>query len=76
MKTIEVTIGPKGEVQLETRGFAGRACRDASQALIDSLGLSRSEQLTAEFYRSETTCVQQAAATSSSGTSIDDNPRQ
>jgi len=68
MKTIEVTVGPKGEVQLETRGFAGRACRDVSQALIDSLGLSRSEQLTAEFYRSETARAQQATTTNSPGT--------
>ena len=64
MKTIEVTVGPKGEVQLETRGFAGRACQDLSQALIDSLGQSVSQQLTAEFYRSET--AQQATSASSS----------
>lgn len=51
MKTIEVTIGPKGDVQLETYGFAGASCRDVSKALITSLGLPVAEQLTAEFYQ-------------------------
>lgn len=66
MKTIEITIGPKGEVQLETRGFAGGTCRDAARALVSSLGLAVSEQLTAEFYRSETNSAQHAATSTSS----------
>ena len=64
MRTIEVTIGPKGEVQLETRGFAGGTCRDVAKTLVGSLGQTVAEQLTAEFYRIETT--QQAAAASAS----------
>ena len=68
MKTIELTIGPQGDVQLETRGFAGGTCRDVSKALSGSLGQPVAEQLTAEFYRSETPCAHQAnaACTSSS----------
>lgn len=71
MKTIEIIIGPKGEVQLETRGFAGGTCRDAAKALVGALGQAVSEQLTAEFYRNEQTCSNELDATSqtlSSGT--------
>jgi hypothetical protein len=64
MRTIEVTVGPKGEVQLETRGFAGRACQDVAQTLVGCLGQPVAEQLTAEFYRSETACAQTNAAAS------------
>jgi hypothetical protein len=66
MKTIEITIGPKGEVQLETRGFAGGTCRDAAKALVGALGQTVSERLTAEFYRSEQTCANELNATSQS----------
>jgi hypothetical protein len=65
MRTIEVTIGPRGEVQLETRGFAGRACQDVAKTLVGCLGQPVAEQLTAEFYRSETACAHTNAATSS-----------
>ena len=64
MKTVEITIGPKGDVQLETRGFAGKACQFVSQALISSLGACVSEQLTAEFYQSEPAFARQANAAS------------
>jgi hypothetical protein len=68
MRTIEVTVGPKGEVQLETRGFAGRACQDVAKTLIGSLGQSVAEHLTAEFYRSETACAHTNASATSSET--------
>jgi hypothetical protein len=68
MKTIEITIGPKGDVQLETRGFAGASCRDASKALVASLGLPVAEQLTAEFYQSAHAAAHRLDAGSSSST--------
>lgn len=49
-KTIEVIISPNGESRLETKGFAGSECKDASRALESALGKSMSESLTAEFY--------------------------
>lgn len=64
MRTIEITIGPKGDVQLETRGFAGASCRDVAKALVASLGQAVSEQLTAEFYRSEQACDNELKAKS------------
>ena len=49
-KTIEVIIAPDGSTKLETKGFAGKACQDASRFLEAALGTSQSEQLTADFY--------------------------
>lgn len=47
---IEVTVSPQGETRLETKGFAGGTCRDASKALETALGVRGAEQLTREFY--------------------------
>jgi hypothetical protein len=51
LTTIEVTVGPRGETTVETRGFTGPACRDASRALEQALGARIAERLTAEFYQ-------------------------
>jgi len=50
-RTIEVIVNPKGEVKVETKGFAGGSCRDVSKALEEALGVRASEQVTAEFYQ-------------------------
>ena len=52
-KIIEVTITAKGETSVQTRGFAGPSCRDASRALEEALGQRTGEQLTAEFHQSQ-----------------------
>lgn len=49
-QVIEVTVSPKGETKIETKGFAGNACKAASESLEKALGLKQSERLTAEFY--------------------------
>jgi len=49
-KTIEVTVSPAGETTVETKGFAGPACREASRRLEAALGRPTSERLTAEFH--------------------------
>jgi DUF2997 family protein len=54
-KIIEVTIGPKGETKIETKGFAGTDCRLASQFVEEALGQRSAERLTAEFYRGQQT---------------------
>ncbi|MEW4529415.1 DUF2997 domain-containing protein [Maioricimonas sp. JC845] len=45
-------MAPDGQARLETRGFAGSACRDASKFLESALGRQSSEQLTAEYHQS------------------------
>ena len=50
MKTIEVVISPAGETRIETKGFAGSQCRNATRLLETALGKSTAEQTTPEFH--------------------------
>jgi len=50
---IEVVISPTGETRVETKGFVGSSCRQASQFLEQALGAKLGETLTAEFYQEE-----------------------
>jgi hypothetical protein len=50
-KIIEITVSPGGETTVQTKGFSGSACRDASRAIEALLGQRTSEQLTSEFYQ-------------------------
>lgn len=52
---IEVIVKPNGETKIETHGFAGSSCRQASAFLEAALGNRTSEQLTAEFHQTEST---------------------
>lgn len=47
---IEVTVSPQGETRIETKGFTGGRCREASKALETALGVRETEQLTSEFH--------------------------
>ncbi|MGB7160770.1 MAG: DUF2997 domain-containing protein [Tepidisphaeraceae bacterium] len=51
MKTIEIIIDAKGDARVQTKGFAGSACRDASALLERALGEVTAEQLTPESYQ-------------------------
>ena len=51
MTTIEITVSPRGETKVETKGFTGASCRDASRFLEEALGRPTSERLTAAFYQ-------------------------
>ena len=53
-KVIEIIVSPTGETQMETKGFAGEECREASGFLEAALGNRTGEQLTAEFHQSST----------------------
>ena len=53
MKTIEITISPKGESKVETKGFSGGACREDSRFVEQALGQRTAETLTAEFYQGQ-----------------------
>jgi hypothetical protein len=49
-KLIEITVLPNGETRVETKGFTGSECREASKFIEQSLGQRTDEQLTAEFH--------------------------
>jgi hypothetical protein len=51
MKTIEIIVSPKGETTVQTKGFAGGECRQASKFVEQALGQRTGEQLTAEFHQ-------------------------
>ena len=51
MKRIEIIVSPTGETRLETKGFAGGECLQASQFLEIALGTKSGEHLTAEFHQ-------------------------
>jgi hypothetical protein len=52
-KIIEVTVSPKGETSIQTKGFTGGECREASRRLETALGVRNSEQLTSEFHATD-----------------------
>jgi len=52
VKIIEIIISTDGQSRIETRGFTGSRCRDASRFLEAALGTVSSEQLTAEYHQS------------------------
>ncbi len=51
MKTIEIIVSPKDETRVQTKGFAGSSCRDASRFIEQALGQRTAEQLTGEFHQ-------------------------
>ena len=52
-KIIEIVISPEGRTTVQTSGFTGSACRDASKFVEEALGQRISENLTAEFYQTQ-----------------------
>ena len=53
-KTIEIIVSPEGQSRIETKGFTGSECRQASEFIEQALGKRTNEQLTAEFHQSAT----------------------
>lgn len=51
MRTIQIIIDPQGQVRLQTQGFSGASCREASKSLEQALGLIESDQPTPELYQ-------------------------
>ena len=55
MKIIKITVDPKGQSKVETKGFTGGECREASRFVEQALGTRSAETLTAEFYQDQET---------------------
>lgn len=51
MPIIEIIVSPQGETHIETKGFTGAGCRQASEFLEQALGRRANERLTSEFYQ-------------------------
>jgi hypothetical protein len=59
VRTIEVVISPTGESRVQTRGYAGSACLEASRFLEQALGIVADDQKTGEFYQASEVVQQQ-----------------
>ena len=51
MKTIEIIVSPNGQTDVQTKGFTGGECREASRFVEEALGQKIEETLTAEFHQ-------------------------
>lgn len=49
-RVIEVIVSPQGEATVQTKGFAGGECLQASKFLEQALGLATADHKTEEFY--------------------------
>jgi hypothetical protein len=49
-RMIEVLVSPTGEVSVQTKGYAGADCLQASKFLEQSLGVTSADRKTTEFY--------------------------
>lgn len=58
MKTIEITFLPNGQSRVETKGFVGGECREASRFLEQAIGQSKHETLKPEFHQSASSSTQ------------------
>lgn len=54
MKTIEIIVSPTGQPTVQTKGFTGTSCRDASRFLEQALGRRTGEQLSTEYFSAPT----------------------
>ena len=54
-KTIEIIIAPNGQSKVETKGFTGSECREASRFIEQAIGQQTNELLKSEFHQTATT---------------------
>lgn len=64
LKSIEITIATDGKSKVETKGFTGTDCRNASRFLEASLGTRKTESLTSEFYATNSQTQRENESTS------------
>jgi hypothetical protein len=50
LKEIEITVDTKGNSQVQTKGFAGSECIQASQFIEQALGKQVQQRTTPEFF--------------------------
>lgn len=57
-RVIEVIVSPTGETVVQTTGYVGPDCVQASRFLEEKLGTRTTERLTADFYEGITRTVE------------------
>jgi hypothetical protein len=61
MPTITVRVSHTGQTVIETTGFKGKACQDATRQLERALGKLEAETKKPEFFQAAGTSQQQSA---------------
>lgn len=56
---IEIIVTPDGKTNLQTLGFTGASCQQASRFLEETLGQKTTDRRTAEFYQAQSTSAEQ-----------------
>ena len=52
-RIIEVTVSPRGEAIVQTKGYSGGDCLAASRFLEHALGVATGDRRTAEFHQGQ-----------------------
>jgi hypothetical protein len=52
-KLIEVLIDEDGNIEVQTQGFSGASCKQATAELERALGKVTTDTVTAEYYRAQ-----------------------
>ena len=55
---IEVTVTPQGAVTVQTKGYTGADCLQASKFLEQALGVATADRKTAEYFTTTDTTQQ------------------
>lgn len=50
-RVIEIIVAPDGSTRLQTRGFVGANCLEASRFLEEALGVKARDDRTPDYYR-------------------------
>ena len=58
MRIIEVVISPKGETAVQTKGYSGGDCLQATKFLEEALGAVAADKKTSDFYQTVPTQLQ------------------
>jgi hypothetical protein len=53
VKIIEIVVDPKGGIKVQTKGYRGSECREASRFIEQALGAKLAETPTPEFYQEQ-----------------------
>jgi len=52
-RIIEVVVSPQGETTVQTKGYSGSDCVQASKFLEQALGIATADRQTSEFYEQQ-----------------------
>ncbi len=51
MRIIEIVVSPQGETTVQTKGYIGAECLQASKWLEQALGIATADNKTTEFFQ-------------------------